>query len=159
MTSNSPQLKKKRKTFESYVELALKTAKKSGADFAEITVAEDKGLSVSVRNGEIETLENHARTGIASVLIVAHPEGDGTMRISVDCAEYSRPNWMPDIRARAAASPLFDWHLMIDRLAASIEADEAVDLSAAERAPNAWRALHPVIEELFLDSQQPPRPT
>ena len=65
MTSNSPQLKKKRKTFESYVELALKTAKKSGADFAEITVAEDKGLSVSVRNGEIETLENHLDKGLS----------------------------------------------------------------------------------------------
>ena len=62
---NTSHIKKKQKAFESYVELALKTAKKSGADHSEISITEDKGLSVTVRNGEIETLENHLDKGLS----------------------------------------------------------------------------------------------
>jgi len=63
--SDSKQIKKKRNELESHIELALKAARKYGADAAEISVAEDKGLSVTVRNGEIETLENHFDKGLA----------------------------------------------------------------------------------------------
>ena len=49
----------------SRVEMALKTAKKLGASEAEVALAVDSGLSVSVRNAEIETLEYNQDKGFA----------------------------------------------------------------------------------------------
>jgi len=78
MANNSNHVKKKRKELESHVALALKVAKKSGADFAEISLAEDNGLSVSVRNGEIETLENHLDKGLSITVYKNQSKGSSS---------------------------------------------------------------------------------
>ena len=52
------------------VEFALKAAKRFGADQAEVALSIDDGLSVSVRNGDIETLEYHQDKGLAVTVFI-----------------------------------------------------------------------------------------
>lgn len=52
------------------VDVALKAAKRFGASQAEAALAIDSGLSVSVRNGEIETLEYHQDKGLAITVFI-----------------------------------------------------------------------------------------
>ncbi len=52
------------RTLEHAAEIALEQAKKLGASAAEVGVSHSKGLSVSVRQGEVETLEYNSDTGL-----------------------------------------------------------------------------------------------
>ena len=52
------------------VESALKSAKRFGAIEAEVVLAVESGLSVSVRNGEIETLEYNKDKGVSVTVYI-----------------------------------------------------------------------------------------
>jgi len=51
------KMKKKQSDYEACIDVALKAAKRLGAHEAEVSLSESAGLSVAVRNHEIETLE------------------------------------------------------------------------------------------------------
>jgi PmbA protein len=52
------------RALEQAAEIALEHAKKQGASAAEVGVSHSKGLSVSVRQGDVETLEYNSDTGL-----------------------------------------------------------------------------------------------
>jgi PmbA protein len=53
-----------KKALEKAAEIALEQAKKQGATSAEVGVSRSQGLSVSVRQGDVETLEYNNDTGL-----------------------------------------------------------------------------------------------
>jgi PmbA protein len=55
---------------QSHVELALEQAHRKGATAAEISVHTSQGLSVSVRVGEVETLEYMQDRGISLTVLL-----------------------------------------------------------------------------------------
>ncbi len=60
------------------VELANKLAKKNGASSAEARLSVDTGISVSVRNGSIETMEYHQDKGMGITVYVGQSKGSAT---------------------------------------------------------------------------------
>ena len=61
-------------------------------------------------------LANHAASGKASVLMIAHPyEHSELLRVSIDCFELTRIGWLPDMLA--GASPhLFEWSEIFNKV-------------------------------------------
>lgn len=62
------------------VTMALEEAKCFGADHAEVLITEEKGFSVSARNGDVETVEHHQERGMA--ITVYHNQQCGTASTS-----------------------------------------------------------------------------
>ena len=61
-------------------------------------------------------LANHAASGKASVLMIAHPYPHSKrLRVSIDCIELTRIGWLPDLLA--GASPhLFEWSQIFNKV-------------------------------------------
>lgn len=59
-------------------EAAIASARRHGADAAELTVNEDRGLAVNVRNGEVETVEHTRDRGLAITVYVGQRRGSAS---------------------------------------------------------------------------------
>lgn len=70
----------------SVVELALKKLKSQNIDSASVGISEEKGFSVSVRNGDVETLENHLEKSFGVTVYINHQTGSAS---SSDFSEES----------------------------------------------------------------------
>ena len=64
--------------FESLVDIALMEAKKAGATDAGAEVSEGCGLSVSVRNGELENVERNRDKSLGVTVYVGHRRGNAS---------------------------------------------------------------------------------
>ena len=79
MTAEAPTLSTlARHDLERLVELALGEARKGGASQAEVGVSVDTGLSVTVRLGEVETLEYQRDRGLGVTVYVDHRKGSAS---------------------------------------------------------------------------------
>ena len=56
-------------------EAALAQARTLGADAAEVSLSEGRGLSVTVRRGALETLEHHHDKGLSVTVYVGQRQG------------------------------------------------------------------------------------
>ncbi len=63
---------------ERLASLALDTARAAGADAAEAGVSVDRGLSVNVRKGEVDTLEHHRDRGLAVTVYFGRCKGSAS---------------------------------------------------------------------------------
>ena len=72
--------------FESRVDAALAVAKKVGATDAGIDVSEGCGLSVSVRNGELENVERNRDKSLGVTVYVGHRRGNASTSDFSDAA-------------------------------------------------------------------------
>jgi PmbA protein len=63
---------------EATIELALAEARRGGADQAEAAVSVDQGLSVTVRMGEVETIEYQRDRGLGVTVYVGRHKGSAT---------------------------------------------------------------------------------
>ncbi len=63
---------------EQAADIALQQAKLQGATAAEVGVSQSKGLSVTVRQGEIETLEYNNDTGLAVTVYVGQSKASAS---------------------------------------------------------------------------------
>mgnify|MGYP000470210092 FL=1 len=61
---------------EQAAEIALQQAKLLGATAAEVGVSHSTGLSVTVRQGETETLEHNNDTGLALTVYLGQSDND-----------------------------------------------------------------------------------
>ena len=71
-------LKLDRQTLEGIVEHTLDKAHQAGATAVEVAASSDAGLSVSVRMGEIETLEHHRDKGLGLTLYFGQRKGNAS---------------------------------------------------------------------------------
>jgi len=121
------------------VEFALKAAKRFGADQAEVALSIDDGLSVSVRNGDIETLEYHQDKGLAVTVFINQCSGSAntsdlsekaikrTVKIATEIARFTAKDEYAGLaNAEDLASTFFDLNL---HSSWDIDADKAVDLA------------------------------
>ena len=72
--------------FESRVDAALSVAKKIGATDAGVDVSEGCGLSVSVRNGELENVERNRDKSLGVTVYVGHRRGNASTSDFSDAA-------------------------------------------------------------------------
>ena len=72
--------------FESRVDLSLKTAKKLGASDAAAEVSESCGLSVSVRNGELENVERNRDKSLGVTVYLGQRRGNASTSDFSDAA-------------------------------------------------------------------------
>lgn len=84
------------KQLESIVSLALEEARRAGASAAEAVVSIDNGLGVSVRLGEVETLEYHRDKGLGLTVYFGQRKGNAST------ADF-RPEAVREAVAAAAA--------------------------------------------------------
>lgn len=84
-------------TFEACGETALKAAKKLGAHEAEISVAQNTGLTVSIRQHEIDTLEHQQDKGLVVTVYVDHCKGSASTSDFSDKAIKEAVNVAVDI--------------------------------------------------------------
>lgn len=106
-------------------------------------------------------LANHAASGKASVLMIAHPYAHSKLlRVSIDCFELARIGWLPDLVA--GASPhLFEWSKIFNKvfiLTQSIKPENSPlikrnwQIESLRDLPNEIgqaKAMHPSIGELL----------
>mgnify|MGYP001826711463 CR=1 FL=1 len=111
---------------ENHVHKALRLARRSGASAAEATTHSSLGLSVNVRLGEVETLEQMRDRGISITVLIGHRKGSASsadlssksiedcVRHALDIARFTQEDSCnglasPDLLARAF--PDLDlWH-------------------------------------------------
>ena len=77
MASKKKQIKSNEELLHS-VEVALKAAKRNGASSADASLGMDSGISVSVRNKKIETLEYHKDKGLGITVYIGQSKGTAT---------------------------------------------------------------------------------
>jgi len=125
--------------YESHIEFALKAAKNYGADATEVSIAENAGLSVTVRQNEIETLERHQDKGLSLTVFINQCKGSASttdfsnkaikeaVKVAVDIARFTSNDefsGLPSESDLAWDYPSLDlfhpWHIL---------ADEAVNLA------------------------------
>ncbi len=133
---------------ESHVAEALRHAHKAGATNAEVSAHTNQGLSVSVRLGEVETLEHMQDRGISVTVYIGKRTGhassadlraqsiESCVRHAMEIARYTqedRCNGLAETELLATEFPELDlWH------PASIDADAAIERALA--CENAGRA-------------------
>ena len=103
---------------ESVVDLILHEAKACGADAAEAGASMERGISASVRLGEVETIENNRDCGIGITLYFENRKGSASttdisteaikksVRAAADIARYTEP----DEYAGLADKDLMAWN-------------------------------------------------
>lgn len=121
------------------VEVALKAAKRYGASSAEASLGMDSGISVSVRNGSIETLEYHKDKGLGVTVYMGQSKGSATTSDLTDEAIKETVKVASDIARFTAADEYagignsedmaWDYPNLDLHHPWNISADEAVDLA------------------------------
>jgi PmbA protein len=111
---------------QSHVQLALEQARKKGATAAELSAHTSQGLSVSVRVGEVETLEYMQDRGISVTVLLGKRKGhassadlsqhsiDSCVNKALEIARYTQEdpcNGLADAELMATDFPDLDiWH-------------------------------------------------
>lgn len=124
---------------EACVEFALKTAKRFGASQAEVALSVDDGLSVSVRNHDIETLEYHQDKGLAVTVFIDQCTGSANtsdlsekaikqaVQTATEIARFTAKDEFSGLaREEDLASEILDLSL---HSSWGVDADSAVDLA------------------------------
>lgn len=121
------------------VEEALKAAKRFGASSAEASLSIDSGISVSVRNEEIETLEYHKDKGLGVTVYFGHSKGSAstsdldskaieeTVKVACDIARFTAADEFSGIAGESELAwdyPDLDLHHPWN-----LSAQDAVDLA------------------------------
>ena len=75
MSTNSNSTADQRATYTAIIESAMAEAKAQGATAAEASVGIETGLSVSVRMGDVETLEYHHDKGLGVTVYIGNSKG------------------------------------------------------------------------------------
>ncbi|HEY8519755.1 MAG TPA: metalloprotease PmbA [Gammaproteobacteria bacterium] len=133
---------------------AVELARRNGADQAEAGASHDEGLSVTVRMGDIESVERQRDRGLAVTVYRGKQKGsastsdfspasvEATVRKALSIASFTAPDeyaGLADARLMAVDPPdlelYFPWELDVDRAA-----------ELALRAESAARAYDPRIE-------------
>jgi PmbA protein len=91
--------------FESRVDLSLKTAKKLGASDAAAEVSESCGLSVSVRNGELENVERNRDKSLGVTVYLGQRRGNASTSDFSDAAIAQTVRAAYDIARFTAEDP------------------------------------------------------
>ena len=134
--------------------LALDLAKRFGAEHAEVGVTFDEGLSVTVRLGELESVERQKDRGLAITVYQKHCKGgastsdfsprgvESTVRKALSIASFTSADeyaGLADRKRMAVNPPDLDLHHPW-----GLDVDSAAEL--ALRAENAARTLDPRID-------------
>ena len=89
---------------EQAAQIALEEAKKRGASAAEVGLSQSKGLSVTVRQREVETLEHNNDTGLGITVFF------GQSKASSSTSDLSLPailkRWKPPATSPAIPRPM-----------------------------------------------------
>jgi len=133
---------------EDHVLEALRLARKSGARDAEVNAQTSQGLSVSVRLGEVETLEHMQDRGVSVTVFIGNRKGNANsadlrrdsmeecVRRAIDIARYTqedKANGLADPALMATEFPDLDlWHPVMMDAGAAIE--RALACESAGRA-------------------------
>ena len=112
--------------FESLVDMALDEAKKAGATDAGAEVSEGCGLSVSVRNGELENVERNRDKSLGVTVYVGHRRGNAstsdfspaaiaqTVRAAYDIARFTAEDTFASLPDHADIAPVADRDRALD---------------------------------------------
>jgi len=85
MSTNSNSTADQRATYTAIIESAMAEAKAQGATAAEASVGIETGLSVSVRMGDVETLEYHHDKGLGVTVYIGNSKGSAnTSDLSIE---------------------------------------------------------------------------
>ena len=144
--------------FESRVDLSLKTAKKLGASDSAAEVSESCGLSVSVRNGELENVERNRDKSLGVTVYLGQRRGNAstsdfsdaaiaqTVRAAYDIARFTAEDpfaRLPESRdvcpesQRSRELDLFHpWNVQSDEAAQIALACEAAAMTVDKRISN-----------------------
>jgi PmbA protein len=144
--------------FESRVDAALAEAKKIGATDAGADVSEGCGLSVSVRNGELENVERNRDKSLGVTVYVGHRRGNAstsdfsdaaieqTVRAAFDIARFTAEDpfaSLPDIEDIVPVSErnreldlFYPWAVTSEEAAALALECEAAALGVSKRITN-----------------------
>ena len=99
---NSADLSAQEATLKGLVAEILADAKRQGASAAEVSVSQDEGLSVAVRDGELETVEFNQDRGFGITVYVGKQRGSAstsdsshaaisdTVRAALDIARHTQ---------------------------------------------------------------------
>lgn len=121
------------------VEVAIKAAKRAGASSAEANLGIDSGISVSVRNGSIETLEYHKDKGLGITVYMGQSKGSAstsdlsekaikeTVKIASEIARFTATDEFSGIAAESDLA--WDYPDLDLSHPWKISADEAVDMA------------------------------
>ena len=160
--------------FESLVDIALDEAKKAGATDAGAEVSEGCGLSVSVRNGELENVERNRDKSLGVTVYVGHRRGNAstsdfspaaiaqTVRAAYDIARFTAEDTfasLPDeadiapVAERARALDLFHpWAVTSEQAAKLALECEAAALSVDKRITNSEGAAVSAQQSQFFSA-------
>ncbi|WP_395667694.1 metalloprotease PmbA [Rhodoferax sp.] len=160
--------------FESLVDTALAEAKKIGATDAGVEVSEGCGLSVSVRNGELENVERNRdksmgvtvyvgqRRGNASTSDFSHIAIAQTVRAAYDIARFTAEDSFASLPAEKDIAPLadrsrnlelfFPWALTSEQAAQLALECEAAALSVDKRITNSEGAAVSAQQSQFFSA-------
>lgn len=144
--------------FESRVDAALAVAKKVGATDAGIDVSEGCGLSVSVRNGELENVERNRDKSLGVTVYVGHRRGNAstsdfsdaaieqTVRAAFDIARFTAEDpfaSLPDAQDIVSVADrtrdldlFYPWAVTSEEAAALALECEAAALGVSKRITN-----------------------
>jgi PmbA protein len=121
-------------------EIALQSAAECGASSAEVTIGQDQGLSVTVRNGDVETIEHNRDKSLGITVYFGNHSGSASTTdfsgeaiqssatSACNIAKYTEEddyNGLADEQFLATSFPDLDLHHPW-----SIELDEAIDIAS-----------------------------
>ncbi len=102
---NSVKFDYTRNAFETIAQHALSTAKKVGASACAVEISESNGLSVSSRNGSVETVEHNRDKSLSISVYVGKQRGFASTSDFSDAAILSTVQAAHDIAKYTAADP------------------------------------------------------
>ncbi len=160
--------------FESLVDMALAEAKKAGATDAGAEVSEGCGLSVSVRNGELENVERNRDKSLGVTVYVGHRRGNAstsdfspaaiaqTVRAAYDIARFTAEDTFASLPDEADLAPLEDrtraldlfhpWAVTSEQAAELALQCEAAALSVDKRITNSEGAAVSAQQSQFFSA-------
>jgi PmbA protein len=160
--------------FESLVDIALIEAKKAGATDAGAEVSEGCGLSVSVRNGELENVERNRDKSLGVTVYVGHRRGNAstsdfspaaiaqTVRAAYDIARFTAEDTFASLPDEADIAPLADrtraldlfypWAVTSEQAAQLALECEAAALSVDKRITNSEGAAVSAQQSQFFSA-------
>jgi PmbA protein len=160
--------------FESLVDKTLAEARKVGASDAGVEVSEGCGLSVSVRNGELENVERNRDKSLGVTVYVGHRRGNAstsdfsdaaiaqTVRAAFDIARFTAEDPFASLPDEADISPLADrkrdldlfhpWAVTSEQAANLAMQCEAAALSVDKRITNSEGAAVSAQQSQFFSA-------
>ncbi len=134
---------------------ALEQAKQQGAEWAEVSISQDQGRSVTVRHGEVETIEHNRDKSIALSVYFGHRSGTASstdfsdealhscVRSACNIARYTEEdpcNGLADIELLATEFPDLDlnhpWSIAVDQMTEIATSCEMAAMDSDSRISN-----------------------